>query len=175
MIKIQSLFTKIRHSYWSKYLFLILIGGGLVGLLIYLTSPFRYAFSNDTAGYVQEAQNLMSGKGFVRSSGWNELTQNYRYSALFPPGYPTEIFLLMHLGLDAAYAAKISSWLAWILLLPAVFFAICPIIDQRKAIGVGLLTVLSPALYDSGYVALSDSTSSLFTILSLGFLIRQLN
>lgn len=163
----------ITRAEWRDYFALTLLGSVLLSFLIYSMLPLNYQYSNDTAGYIQEAQNLLRGKGFLRGTGWSDTTRELAPFPLFPPGYAIEIAGLSKLGLSLPHAALIASWAAWLLLLPAISYAVRPLIGRAPAMAVALLSVSSLGFVEWGYLALSDSGMILFSVLSLGVLLRQ--
>lgn len=167
------------HSYpiapaeWRDHLILTLLGGGLLGALISLMLPLNYPFANDTTGYVQEARNWLHGNGLLRGTGWSDTTQDYAAFPLFPPGFALTIAGISRLGLSLPHAALAAAWLAWLLLLPAISYAARPLVGRWPAMAIAVLAASSPGFVEWGYLALSDAGMTLFSVLSLGILMRQ--
>lgn len=162
-----------RFNEWRDYLVLTALGAGLLGALLSLMLPLQYPFANDTAGYVQEAQKWLSGEGLLRGTGWSNTTQDFATFPLFPPGFSLEIAGLSKLGLSLPHAALAASWLAWLLLLPAIAFTLRPLVGRWTAMAIAVLAASSPGFVEYGYLALSDSGMVLFSVMSLGILLRQ--
>lgn len=158
---------------WRDYLALTVLGAGLLGALISLLLPLQYPFANDTAGYVQEAQNWLNGDSLLRGTRWYDTAQDFVPFPLFPPGFSLEIARLSKLGSSLPHAALAASWLAWLLLLPAIAFALRPLVGRWSAMAIAVIAVSSPGFVEFGYLALSDSGMVLFSVLSLGILLRQ--
>lgn len=158
---------------WRDHLILTALGIGLLGLLIALLSPLNYPFANDTAGYLQEARNWLRGEGFLRGTDWNDITREWAAFPLFPPGFAMAIAGLSKLGLSLPQAALAAAWLSWLLLLPAISYALRPLVGRWAAMAIAVLAVSSPGFVEYGYLALSDAGMTLLSVLSLGILIRQ--
>jgi hypothetical protein len=158
---------------WRDHLILTALGIGLLGLLIALLSPLNYPFANDTAGYLQEARNWLRGEGFLRGTDWTDITREWAAFPLFPPGFAIEIAGLSKLGLSLPHAALAAAWLSWLLLLPAISYALRPLVGRWVAMAIAILAVSSPGFVEYGYLALSDAGMTLLSVLSLGILIRQ--
>lgn len=158
---------------WRDHLILTAVGIGLLGLLIALLSPLNYPFANDTAGYLQEARNWLRGEGFLRGTDWSDITREWAAFPLFPPGFAMEIAGLSKLGLSLPHAALAAAWLSWLLLLPAISYALRPLVGRWVAMAIAVLAVSSPGFVEYGYLALSDAGMTLLSVLSLGILIRQ--
>jgi hypothetical protein len=166
-------FNSTPTKEWRDHLLLTLFGMGLLGAIITLMLPLYYPYSNDTPGYLQEALNWLDGKGLLRGTAWHETQEDLAAFPLFPPGYPLEIAALSKLGLNLPHAALAASWLAWLLLLPAIAYAVRPLAGRWAAMAIAVLAASSPGLVEWGYLALSDTGMTLFSVLSLGILLRQ--
>lgn len=160
-------------SEWRDHLVLTLFGFVLLAILISLMLPLQYPFANDTAGYIQEAQHFLQGDGLLRGTRWYDTSKEFAPFPLFPPGYAIEIAGFSKLGLSLPHAALAIAWLSWLLLLPAVAFAVRPLVGRWPSIAIGVLVVSSPGFVKYGYLALSDTGMTLFSVLSLGILLRQ--
>jgi hypothetical protein len=155
------------------YALLLGIGVAAVWLLVTVSLPLRYPLANDTAGYVEEAVNFLSGKGLARTGDWSDVSGELAVSPLFPPGFPLMVATLSAIGLAPREAALAAAWSAWILFFPAAFFAVRPLFMRLwPAASVAVAAGVSPALYDWGFQALSDGTALLLSTLSIGALIR---
>jgi len=163
----------IMPAEWRDHVILTVLGVALVGALIGLMLPLKYPYANDTTGYVQEAQNLLHGEGLVRGTGWTDTKAESAATPLFPPGFALEIAGLSYMGLNLPHAALAASWLAWLLLLPAIAYAVRPLVGRWAAMVVSVMAVSSPGFVEWGYQALSDSGMALFSVLSLGVLARH--
>ena len=157
---------------FAQLLLATLLGVALVWLLVSLSLPLRYSYQNDSSGYVDEARQLLQGEGIRRAAPWHELDHEFAPTPLFPPGFAVQTALVSLAGPEPAPAARLSSWIAWALLLPAILYTAAPLVGPVPALAVGSLTVLSPGLFEWGYLAMSDSSALLYSILSLGMLIR---
>ena len=151
----------------------IVAGVVAVLVIVWLVHPLRYPFANDTAGYLQEAVNFVAGKGLRRWVGWPDSGVMLAPSPYFPPGYAIAIATAISLGLSPKAGALAIAWGAWALLVPAILFALRPIVSGTLIpILIGLIVVTSPGLYEWGYQALSDGPALLLSILCVGALLR---
>ncbi len=139
-------FNSTPTKEWRDHLLLTLFGMGLLGAIITLMLPLYYPYSNDTPGYLQEALNWLDGKGLLRGTAWHETQEDLAAFPLFPPGYPLEIAALSKLGLNLPHAALAASWLAWLLLLPAIAYAVRPLAGRWAAMAIAVLAASSPGL-----------------------------
>lgn len=155
------------------YFALTLLGGVLLSVLISFMLPLNYPYSNDTAIYLQEAQNFLRGKGFLFGAGWSDTSRELAPFPLTPPGFAIEIAVFSKLGLSLPHAALFASWAAWLLLIPSITYAVRPLIGRVPAIAVAILSVSSLGFVEWSYLALSDSGMTLFSVLSLGILLRH--
>lgn len=156
----------------SDILLALVLGAGLVWLLVSLSLPLRYSFQNDSSGYVTEARQFLQGEGIRRAAAWDDIAHEYVATPLFPPGFAIQTAMVSLAGLEPMQAARLSSWLAWALLLPAIMFTVAPLIGRAPALAAGTLVTVSPGLYEWAYPALSDSSALLYSILSLGVLLH---
>ena len=155
------------------YGFVAAIGALAVGFMIRLELPLHYPYANDTAGYVEEATNLLAGNGLQRST--------YKYGAVpalasqpfFPPGFSIAIASLGALGIAPKAASLAISWASWALLTAAILFALRPLLPGILIpSAIGVTTVTSPGLYEWGFQGLSDAPALLLSVLSIGGLLR---
>ncbi len=158
---------------WRDHLILTCLGAVLLGVLISFMLPVQYPFANDTTGYLQEAQNWLHGEGLLRGTGWSDTARDFSVFPLYPPGFSLVIGGLSKLGLSLPHAALTASWLAWLLLLPAIAYTVRPLVGRWPAMVIAVLAVSSPGFIEWGYLALSDAGMTLFSVLSLGILLRQ--
>lgn len=95
-------------------LWALLLAASMLGLIALYDPSF---IAIDGAFFVNAAQNLASGHGFVTSIVWSE--EAHRLGVMpapqtnTPPGYPLLIVLGIGLGLDPPYAAFLVSLLAF--------------------------------------------------------------
>lgn len=144
----------------------------LVATLIALQWGLKYPYANDSAGYIEEALNLLEGRGLVRTAGWDATDAAYAAFPLFPPGFSLATAGLGALGMPAPWAALAISWLAWLGIAPAVAWAARPLAGPWPARAIGLLAAASPAFVEWGFQALSDAPMTFFSVLALGVLAR---
>lgn len=165
--------TKSNHHAWRDYPVLLSLGAVLLAMLLSAWLPLTYPYSNDTAGYIDEARHVLLGQGFLRGTDWQDTAHDLAPFPLFPPGYPLAIAAFSLTGLDFKTAALAVSWLAWLLLLPAIRYALRPLLGRWPALAIAALAVSSPGLIEWGYLALSDSSMLLLSVAALGVLIRH--
>ncbi|MEW6118587.1 MAG: hypothetical protein AB1593_00710 [Pseudomonadota bacterium] len=144
----------------------------VVAALIVMQWGLKHPYANDSAGYIQEAVNLLEGRGLTRAASWDATNASYAAFPLFPPGFSLAAAGLGVLGVPAPWAALAISWLAWLGIAPAAAWAIRPLTGLWPARAIGLLAAASPAFAEWGFQALSDAPMVLFSVLSLGVLAR---
>lgn len=153
-------------------LFILALSSAVVVALIFLQWGLKYPYANDSAGYIQEAVNLLEGRGLTRAASWDAPDLAFIAFPLFPPGFALAAAGVGALGIPVPWAALAISWLAWMGVAPAVAWATRPLAGLWPARVLGLLAAFSPAFVEWGFQALSDAPMSLLSILSLGILAR---
>lgn len=143
---------------------LALFAGASAAAVAYTATPFPYG--SDSAFYLEQARSFLS-RGVFEVTPWNtqESTADAMPDFLFPPGYPL-VLALSHLVFRfpvEAMAPPLS--LAALLLLPAaVVLTFHRVTGPWPALGIGLLTALTPAAIKYGYYAYPDALSLMLTI-----------
>lgn len=92
--------------FWAALAVIAALGG----FLFSYATPDGLALVNDSVGYINGAQNLADGRGYVRNSGGDEL----KPITNFPPLYSLVLSVLLRSGLQPFEAAW---WLGFILYL----------------------------------------------------------
>lgn len=153
------------------YLPAILLGIILASLIINIASPYRYPFTNDSAGYIEEAINFAAGGRFQRTQNAFAAVE-FAPTPFQPPGYSFFIALSALAGFQAEQVALWLPRIAWALIPFAVTFCFLPVLDTRIAMTCGILVASSPGLYDTAYKASPDTVFLLLSILSFGLIVR---
>jgi hypothetical protein len=156
------------------YSLLLVMGFSVAIILTAVSAPLRYPFLNDSTGYIQEADNLLAGKGIVRTAPLTETETDLTPSNVFPPGYSILIATGTTFGISAADSAVWTTRASWALLPAALFFSLAPLVGRATAVWCSILVLLSPGVYQHGYAALSDVPFLLLTVLTFGSLFRGL-
>jgi len=155
------------------YALVTVIGIAAVWLAVMLALPLRYPYANDTAGYVEEAANLLAGNGLRRSTYGSGTGRELAPQPFFPPGFSIAIAGLGVFGVSPKAASLALSWASWALLTPAVFFALRTLLPGILLPGaIGITAATSPGLYEWGFQGLSDAPALLLSVMSIGALLR---
>lgn len=140
-------------------------------LLDTVTYPFTAA---DTAGYVEDATNVLAGKGLRRTPGCSAPSDaDLVYSPAFPPGFSLAVAGLGKLGVPPVLGVLWVPWTAWALLPIAILFALGAFLSPWIAMAIAALVTTSPGVIEAGYHALSDIPFFLAAVCSVGLLIRH--
>ena len=163
-----------KENVWKALLVGVLTGGVLVIFLAWACKALIYPYGNDSITYIEQARNYLAGKGFISTPfGLSDLDSNAIPNKAFPPGYPSAIAIVSSLGIAPNQAALVVSRCSWALVGTAVTFALSPLLGNALAAALGVSTIVSPGVFHSGYLALSDAPFLVLTILSIGLLLRS--
>jgi hypothetical protein len=149
---------------------LLLIGAWsvvLVGLDLKL-SQSRYAFTSDSAVYVEYARHLSTGRGFPRAYPW-EASQAGREPELngtFPPGYGLLIGLLAPVSGGEPAAAVVASRLSAFLVPIALVVGFNGFLPRRSLLAIAAMVAISPGMIVGQFRALADFPYLLLAITS---------
>ncbi len=153
----------------------LLLGVVLVAAFDTALSPNRYAYSGDSASYIEMAHSLRT-EGSALVTPW-ELTPGDRDAVpqpLFPPGFALLVAALTPFAGDERTAALWPSRIA------AALLPVLLVLLWRGAMApgvlllVGLWSLASPGVREWQYLAYSDVTALALAIAALGVLARQL-
>ena len=86
---------------WFILLLLIAASAGMFAL--WKSTPFGLGLTNDSAYYIEGAQNLRAGNGYVRTSGGGE----QKLITHFPPFFSAVLALFNQIGLDMLPASRV--------------------------------------------------------------------
>ena len=159
------------------YLACMGIGTCIVAAFITTSSGARYPYANDTAGYLEQATELIAGRVPMATPwGIRPYTVELAPSENHPPGYPSLIAIVAILfQLNPAAAALLVTRACWAASLPAIVYGLVPLLGLVPAIAVALLAMTSPSFYQFGSRALSDPPFFIFSTLSLACLFRSMS
>ncbi|MEJ2540897.1 MAG: glycosyltransferase family 39 protein, partial [Gemmatimonadota bacterium] len=116
----------------------------------------------DNAGYVALGHALASGQGYTEL--WDPARPPH---TKYPPVFPLLLALAMALGADGWGGLKVVSFLATLVVSPAVFLWARSRLPEGLSFGVALLVALSPSLLYHSHWVLSDVPFLAFTVLAL--------
>ena len=80
-----------RSDRGRAYALVAVIGIVAVWLAVTQGLPLHYPYANDTAGYVEEATNLLAGNGIQRSTHRIGMGRELAPQPFFPPGFSIAI------------------------------------------------------------------------------------
>jgi len=162
----------------SLVLYLTCLGVGIciaVGFIV-PSIDVRYPYGNDTAGYLEQAAELLAGHiPMATPWGIRPYTVELAPSENHPPGYPILIAIVSRLfKVDPATAGLSVTRACWAASFPVIVYGLIPSFGLLPAIVVASLALASPSFYEFGFGALSDLPFFFFSTLSLAFLFRAL-
>jgi len=138
-------------------------------------SHSRYAYSADSASYVEMAQTLVT-TGSMRVTPWDvePVAIDAIPQPLFPPGFALLIAAIARVTSGIASAALVPSRLS-AALIPCLFVLLWrPAARAGVLLGLGLWVLLTPGVRQWHYLAYSDVTMLALAIAALGLLYRGL-
>ncbi len=108
----KTILTEKKNTlwFWAALMVIAVLGG----FLFFYATPDGLALVNDSVGYINGAQNLAAGQGYLRNSGGDEL----KPITNFPPLYSLALSAVLRSGLEPFAAAW---WLAFGLYLANLF------------------------------------------------------
>lgn len=158
---------------------IVVMAAGLVSFLQGYWSLTRWrSFSPDSRNYVNVAENLLKGRGFVQDTvGLGEVRLVVPLTIPQPfgvhgPVFPLSIAVLSRLGLDATDAALLIPALAHAGLLLTVFLLMRRLYETRVGLWALLLLLLSDPLRQITTAAWAEPLALLWLLLSLLALAR---
>jgi hypothetical protein len=165
----------MMHGRFSVVALALCLGAMVVGGYDLALSRSRYAYSADSASYVEMAQTLVTA-GSMRVTPWDidPIAIDAIPQPLFPPGFALLIAAFMPFTSSSASAALVPSRLS-AALIPCLFLLLWrPAARASVLLGVGLWVLLSPGVRQWHYLAYSDITMLALAIAALGLLYRGL-
>jgi len=145
----------------------------LIWALATVTAQVRFPVGNDAIGYMNEAANLLQGKGLTRVVNETESPDlDFAPTRYQPPGFALAVAGISGLGLSVENAAVGFSRLSWALLPVALLFAMRPILPFAWAAAVTTLVILSPGIYLYGSTINTDVPTLLLVVVATGLMIR---
>ena len=153
----------------------LLLGLVLVAALDLALAPHRYAYSGDSASYIEMARSLRSeGRALVTPWGLTPGDRDAVPQPLFPPGFAVLVAALTPLaGVErsaALWPSRIAAALLPVLLVLLWRGTAAP----PTLLLVGLWVLASPGVRAWQYLAYSDVTALALAIAALGVLARGL-
>ena len=151
------------------------IGVSLVALYDLTLSPTRYAYSADSASYIEMASSLRA-TGRLRVTPWDLVSDGPDEipQKLFPPGFAIMIAALVPLAGDARSAALIPGRVAAALLPLLIVVCWRGSASPATLLVVGVWTLLTPGVRDWQYIAYSDVPALALAVVALGALAHLL-
>jgi len=122
-----------------------------------------YHLSGDSFDYLTLARNIFRGEGFTRLG----LPEVYRQ-----PGYPYLVVIFLFFIRDLELTGHFVSLLFGTMAVPALFWTARHLLPVRHALIATVLLALNPYFINAGSEALSETASTFFFILAIGFLFR---
>lgn len=156
-----------RHAY---LVLLAVVWGGVLWMVDESFSRIAYAFTPDSAVYIESARHLREGRGFPRAYLWepSPVSESPPLNRAFPPGYSLAIASLALLGVDEPSAAvaigRTSAFLAPIVL----FLLFRCLVPEGVMFALALSVALSPGFVQGHFRALADFPYLLLAIASIG-------
>ena len=131
-----------------------------------------WPYTPDSGAYLETARNLLTGKGFLLAADGTSC-EWWQPVALFPGGFAalTAVGALLS-GVDVESTGPVMVFAAWLLLLPALGWALSPLLGRQWALVVGGLAVLSPGAHWMGVHMLSDMLFLLAVVAGFGCWLR---
>jgi hypothetical protein len=138
-------------------------------------APKRYAYSADSASYIDMAASLHeAGRPLVTPWDVDPGDRDAIPQILFPPGFGIVIAAFMPFAGDAASAALWPSRIAAALLPFLIVTLFRGALSDRTLLAMALLALLTPGVRAWQFVAYSDVTGLAFSVVALGALARGL-
>ena len=153
----------------------LVLGVVLVTLYDISLAPSRYAYSGDSASYIEMAGSLRA-EGRPRVTPW-DLKRGEPDAVpqpLFPPGFAVAIASLVPLAGDARTAALWPSRIAAALLPFLLVVMWRGAATPATLLGAGLWVLLSPGVRKWQFVAYSDVPTLALAVIALGLLAQGL-
>ncbi len=160
-----------RALHLAVFLFAILFVSSFDGMW----SGKRYAYAADSASYIEMADSLYQ-QGHPRVTPWDyaEGSADQIPQRLFPPGYPLLVAAFIPVTGSARTAALLPGRLAAILM-PVVLLALfAGALNARVLALLSMYVLLTPGVRGWQYLAYSDVSALLVSVLALGALARGL-
>jgi hypothetical protein len=162
-----------RPARWLAPLLALLVGVAAVTTYDAALAGYRYAYSGDSASYLEMAAGLKtSGEPLVVPWDIRPADRERILQPLFPPGYALLINALAPLAGSAKAAALWPPRIAAMLLPLALLLAFRRLVPDAALLGLGLYALASPGVLYWHYIAYSDVPCLFLTVASLGLLLR---
>lgn len=162
-LQIENHKLKITNQKYPRLPMMALFGvlGALGASIILLrTSTYGVGIGSDETHYVSMARNFADGNGFETYVG--------RYTAHWPPLFPTLLAVGVLLGLDAPDAARFLNAATFGLIVCLSGLYLARRVESRLlASGVATALLVSPTLMSASSAALTDGPFLLLVLLSL--------
>ena len=160
---------------WLVALAALALGVALVALYDAALAPSRYAYSGDSASYIEMATSLRAeGRPLVTPWELAPADRDAVPQPLFPPGFAVLVAAFVPFTGDARSAALVPSRIAAALLPLLIVLLWRGAAAPAVLLAAGLWVLLSPGVRDWQFVAYSDVTALALAIAALGSLARPL-
>ena len=152
---------------------LFLLLAALLAALVLVLAPGGAAYTVDSLTYISAAQQLLAHHGLrVTAFNLTPFDQNYVPMTLHPPGFSLLIALLGLVGIKPVTGALLLPGVCFVLLPPALFFALKDLCSRRAALVTsGMYPFLALTVF-CALMAWSDVPYLLFSLVSFGFMNR---
>jgi len=153
----------------------LLVGALFVASYDLALAPKRYAYSADSASYIDMATSLREvGRPLVTPWEIDPGDRDAIPQILFPPGFGIVIAAFVPLAGDARSAALWPSRIAAALLPFLIVGLFRGALPDRTLLAVAVLALVAPGVREWHYVAYSDVAGLAFSVVALGSLARGL-
>jgi hypothetical protein len=158
---------------WLAPALALCLGVGAMYLYDAAVTGFRYAYSGDSASYLEMAESLRrEGEPLVVPWDIRPADRDRILQPLFPPGYALMINALAPLAGSAKVAALWPPRLAAMLLPLALLLAFRGLAPDSALLAVAALVLSSPGILYWHYIAYSDVPCLLLSMVAFGCLLR---